>query len=157
MSSFSISMLAPSVITGNASNAQSTRIFDNSSKLCFPGRNTTDTGIIGVPHDSVVGETAGCDDPSNRIDVYNETVVPKCVLGGRMCYTEGIQGEMSGSYDTMIGIIGNRSGESLNRPTGAEYSQLMAQQKMKSSQFKSAGGMGGLGNDPIVSTMNRQY
>lgn len=142
MSSFSVSMLSPSVVTGYAGQAASTRIFNESSKLCFPGRNTTDTGIIGVPHDSVVGETAGCDDPSNRIDVYNDVVVPTCVLGGRLCFNDG-GNDMptrlsSGRYDTMVGIVGNRSGGPLSRPTDMDFPQREAQQKMQMSQFRAS-------------------
>lgn len=121
-----------SIRKGQENVAASTRFFDSNSQLCFPGRNTTDTGIIGVAHDSILSESAGCNSAGNRIETYNQVVVPSCVLGGKLCFKSKDSNE--GFYDTMLG---NRFEGS--RPITQSYDQTLKQRAAQFSSVHSGG------------------
>ena len=59
------------VTTGYAPNFSSMRSFDNDATVCPARSNVSDSGVAGVPRDSINSLTVGCFSPLDRMVVEN--------------------------------------------------------------------------------------
>ena len=102
------------VTTGLAPNFWSMRRFDDSATVCPARANVSDSGVAGVPRDSINTLTEGCFSPLDRMitenvqrpkySVYlNASAIQQAGVGDEDMLVPDPQYQNKTAYDTMLG------------------------------------------------------